>query len=258
MNPSIKKCIALVIVLLCVAASALAEVVLEEKGLSLGENTVHYLQVSGMEDQTIQEQVNAQLLAASHAQEYVSRMALLLSSPVGIQCDYEVLDSACTGDVLSVIFTASGALEDIGATHLRRCVNIDLRTGEVIPLSALFADEERTKAAILAYMAVVVEPELSAHLAAADLSELPADYAISAEGITFCYPIQKLCTLSDESGMVHIGWFELREYLNLEEDAALTRMGANDLLTLDAEVVAAQVSKASFPGQRVTLCDSIA
>ena len=67
MNPSIKKCIALVIVLLCVATSALAEVMLEEKGLSLGENAVHYLQVSGMEDQAVQARVNAQLLATSRA-----------------------------------------------------------------------------------------------------------------------------------------------------------------------------------------------
>ena len=114
-----------------------------EKGLTLGNNSVKYPEITGMADENIQQQVNDAILQAGKIENRLSRMAVLMSSPVPLTVTYS---AALSGDVLSVAILSSGALETERATQEWAAVNIDLRTGQTITLDDLFtdADEART------------------------------------------------------------------------------------------------------------------
>ena len=56
-----------------------------EKGLTLGNNSVKYPEITGMADESIQQQVNAAILQAGKIENRLSRMAVLMSSPVPLR-----------------------------------------------------------------------------------------------------------------------------------------------------------------------------
>lgn len=85
-----------------------------EKGLTLGNNSVKYPEITGMADESIQQQVNDAILQAGKIENQLSRMAVLMSSPVPLTVTYS---AALSGDVLSVAILSSGALETERATQ---------------------------------------------------------------------------------------------------------------------------------------------
>ena len=140
--------------------------------------SVSYPQVTGMSDAVYQQQANAAILAAGEVEARITRLQSLSADSVGLTQTYEAL---LAGDVLSVAFSAQGALRDSGFTHQWSTVNLDLTTGEVITLADLFTDEAAARQAILDYMEQQVAPELSAHLEAGQLAPLPETFALSQE-----------------------------------------------------------------------------
>lgn len=114
-----------------------------EKGLTLGNNSVKYPEITGMADENIQQQVNDAILQAGKIENRLSRMAVLMSSPVPLTVTYS---AALADDVLSVAILSSGALETERATQEWAAVNIDLRTGQEITFDDLFTDADEARA----------------------------------------------------------------------------------------------------------------
>lgn len=234
--------------LLMMISSAWAEPLVERKGLALGESYVYYPQVTGMEDETLQEAVNAALLQATGAEALLTRLPLIMHSAVPLQADY-----ACEvmGDVLSVAVKASGLVESDRATQVWYTANIDLTTGETITLENLFTDAEAARLALTDYLEWELAPELSAHLRNSQLTPLPETFGLSPTGLTLYYPMEQLCTLSDNAGTVNVQWCELLEHLQLGEGSILRRMGAEAMITLDessTEAIRQAVESGALPG----------
>lgn len=113
-----------------------------EKGLTLGNNSVKYPEITGMADESIQQQVNDAILQAGKIENRLSRMAVLMSSPVPLTVTYS---AALADDVLSVAILSSGALETERATQEWAAVNIDCAQGRKSPLAT--CSPTRTKRA---------------------------------------------------------------------------------------------------------------
>lgn len=230
---------------------------LSSGGLTLGNNAVSYPQLTGMADEALQQQVNDTLLAAGHIQDRLTRLALVMSNPAGLQVTW---DAVLEGDILSCVYSAMGAVENDRSTHVYSAVTVDLRDGRTIAFEDLFTDMEGLMVTLEEYLDYGVGPDLSAHLFNSQMLPVPDDFTISPTGLTLYYPIDQLSTLSDRAGAVTVHWWELREYLNLAEDSVLARMGVPAMLEGDAQSagrIRAAVEAGVLPGIPVQLGGSV-
>lgn len=224
----------MMILAMCFALPAAAEeaaATIEPQRFELAENLVSYPKLTGLADAAMEEKINQQLVADLGVDDYLTRVALLMSSPVKMSADYQ---ANIHGDVLSVVMEATGAVLNNRATHVWTAANIDLTTGNPIALDDLFSAPEAARTAISDYLDYTVAPELSAHLSAGALTPIPETFALSATGLTLYYPIDQLATLSDRAGAVNIHFSEIAEYLDLSEGGVLDRLGAGEHLNLTA------------------------
>lgn len=243
--------------MLMMLSSAVAEPVVEQKGLALGESYVYYPQVSGMEDAALQERVNAALLQSTGAEALLARLPLTMHSAAPLQADFTW---QLLGDVLTVVVKAQGPVLNDRATQVWHTANMDLTTGEAITFEDIFADAGAARLALTDYLEWGVAPQLSAHLRNSQLTPLPETFGISEAGLTLYYPMEQLATLSDRAGTVTIRWCEMLEYLQLGEGTILNRIGAERMLTLDetsAEAIRVAAESGQLPGIPVKLGDSV-
>lgn len=253
-------CLLLTLTLLCVCpalAEEAAEPTLLRQQVDAPAGSVSYPQVTGLDDAVIQQQANAAILAAGQVEERISRLQGLTADSIGLTMDYEAL---LRGNVLSVAFSARGALKDAGFTHVYTVVNLDLTTGETITLADLFQDEAAAREALTEYVDQQVAPELSAHLEAGELTPLPETFGLSAEGITFYYDLSHFTTLGGLAGKVTVLYTELRDHLKLGEGTILTRLGAEDVLELtedSAERIRAAVEEGQLLGVPAKVGESL-
>ena len=250
----------LLILTMTLTPAALAEQpgpALVDGGLELSGSSVHYPQLTGMADEVLQQQLNDRILAAGDIENRLTRLALLMQSPVSMQ----VTDRATmAGDVLSCVFSALGAVTDERATHVWSAVNVDLADGSDIAFDRLFTDEEGLRRDLEECLDYGVGPELSAHLRNSELTPVPEVFGLTETGLTLYYPMEQLSTLSDRAGAVTILWYELREHLRLEDGDVLTRIGARDMLVPapdSGEKIRAAVEAGTLPGVPVTLGGSV-
>ncbi len=252
-----KKCFVWMLALLLMVSAACAEPEVQRKGLELGEAHVFYPQVTGMEDQALQEMVNAALLQHTGAEALLARLPLTMHSPSPLQADY----SYClAGDVLSVAMKAQGPVVNDRSIQVWYTANIDLTTGESITFADLFVDEQAARLAICDELEWEIAPQLSAHLRNSQLTPLPETFGISEAGLTLYYPMEQLSTLSDQAGTITFRWCQLLEHLKLGEGTVLNRIGAEKMLTLDetsAEAICTAVEGGMLPGIPVALGDSV-
>lgn len=250
----------LLILTMMLAPVALAEQpgpALVDGGLELSGSSVHYPQLTGMADEVLQQQLNDRILAAGDIENRLTRLALLMQSPVSMQVTYR---ATMAGDVLSCVFSALGAVTDERATHVWSAVNVDLADGSDIAFDRLFTDEEGLRRDLGEYLDYGVGPELSAHLRNSELTPVPEVFGLTETGLTLYYPTEQLSTLSDRAGAVTILWYELREHLRLEDGDVLTRIGARDMLVPapdSGEKIRAAVEAGTLPGVPVTLGGSV-
>lgn len=250
----------LLILTMMLAPAALAEQpgpALVDGGLELSGSSVHYPQLTGMADEVLQQQLNDRILAAGDIENRLTRLALLMQSPVSMQVTYR---ATMAGDVLSCVFSALGAVTDERATHVWSAVNVDLADGSDIAFDRLFTDEEGLRRDLEEYLDYGVGPELSAHLRNSELTPVPEVFGLTETGLTLYYPMEQLSTLSDRAGAVTILWYELREHLRLEDGDILTRIGARDMLVPapdSGEKIRAAVEAGTLPGVPVTLGGSV-
>ena len=239
LNRSIRKMTAILAALVLAAGTAAAyaeaagETELMEKQLELGGSSLVYPAVTGMADETLQQEINEQILKDLDVEYYLDRMTALISDDnLRVRVTWE---GAVAGDVLSCVMSAEGALQNTRSTHRWTWSNIDLRDGRGITFRDLFTDADTAREALDEYLDWEVAPELSAHLNNSELTPAPDGFRLERTGLTLLYSVNRLSTLSDRAGDIRIGWNEIREYLNLEEDSILDRIGVTDMITLTAE-----------------------
>lgn len=249
-----KKCVAVLVVMMILTllgAAWAAEIV--PQGLELPGGSIAYPRVE-LADAALAEKVNGLLLQAGDVENRLNRMALLGSGTVKLHADYAAVLS---GDVLSCVFSARGAVTGERATHVYTALNVDLLTGEEITFDDLFNDVAAVRAFMEEYLDYTVAPSLSAHLANSALTPLPEVFGMDASGLTLYYPIGQLSTLSDRAGKVHIAWCELRPYLRLEKDGVVERIGGKAMLLFDKDALAETIAAGCVPGLPVTLGGSV-
>ena len=219
------------------AAAAYAEApagpVLTDMQLELGGSNIVYPALTGMADETLQQEINTRMQEDLDVNGYLERMTILLAEEnQNIRVTWE---GALLGDVLSCVMSAEGALQNSRSTHRWTWSNIDLLDGHEITFGDLFTDTESAQAALEEYLDFTVSPELSAHLNNSELTPLPDGFRLERAGLTLLYPVSRLSTLKDRAGDIRIGWNEIRDELNLDEGGILDRIGVKDMITLDAD-----------------------
>ena len=250
----------LLILTMTLTSAALAEQTgpaLVDGGLELADSSVRYPQLTGMADEALQQQLNERILASGDIENHLSRLALLMQSPVSMQVTWQ---ATLEGDVLSLVFSALGAVVEERPTHIWSALNVDLTSGSDIAFEQLFTDEESLRRDLEEYLDYGVGPELSAHLRNSELTPVPEVFGLTETGLTLYYPVERLSTLSDRAGAVTILWYELQEHLRLEDDDILTRIGARAMLTPapdSGEKIRAALEAGTIPGVPVTLGGSV-
>lgn len=250
----------LLILTMTLTPAALAEQpgpALVDGGLELADSSVRYPQLTGMADEALQQQLNDRILTAGDIENRLTRLALLMQSPVSMQVAYQ---AALSGDVLSCVFSALGAVTDERPTHVWSALNVDLTDGSDITFNQLFTDEAALRRDLEEYLDYGVGPELSAHLRNSELTPVPEVFGLTETGLTLYYPMERLSTLSDRAGAVTILWYELREHLRLEDGDILPRIGARDMLVPapdSGEKIRTAVEAGTLPGVPVTLGGSV-
>lgn len=240
MNRTGRKILAILAALVLTAgtAAACAEAAegpaLADMQLELGGSEIVYPALTGMADETLQQEINRRIQEDLGIDGYLERMTILLAEEnQNIRVSWG--GGLLGGDVLSCVMSAEGALQNPRSTHQWTWSNIDLRDGHEITYGELFADEESARNALEEYLDFNVAPELSAHLNNSELTPLPEGFRLERTGLTLLYPVTRLSTLRDRAGDIRIGWNEIREELNLAPGGILRRIGAEDMITLKPE-----------------------
>ena len=231
---------------------------LTDMQLELGNSSIVYPALTGMADETLQQEINSRLLEDLDVNGYLDRMTMLLAEEnLGIRVTWA---GEIRGDVLSIVMSAEGALQNSRTTHRWTWSNIDLRDGHEITLAELFTDEDSARATLEEYLDFDVAPELSAHLGNSEVTPLPDGFCLEQNGLRLLYPVTQLSTLTDRAGDICIGWNEIREELNLEKDSIPDRTGANGMLALtgeSAEKIRAMTESGRLPDIPAAIGDSV-
>ena len=235
-----KHRILILCLLLLTLTTALAEVSVRDMKLELLGSSVHYPQLTGLEED-VQSAVNAAIMEKGRINDRLARMAALTNAPVKLHVSYAY---TLEGDVFSCAILADGAVETSRATQVWATVNHDLSTGEEITFADLFTDAEAATAFIETYLNEQVAPELSAHLAAGSLTPIPAEFTISPTGLTLYYDIDSFRTLSDKAGTLTILWGEFPAELPAHPIAQTHLTFPEDT----ASVLASALAEGSFAG----------
>ena len=247
----IRKLYCLAAVLIMAAGCCLAEtdVRVEDRGLDLSEEiSIHYPAITGTEDAALGEQINDQIQQDNRIPEYLARAAQLIS---GGSLRTEWTGGITGGELFSCTVSAAGALETTRTAHALTGSNIDLRDGHEIGLQELFTDEAAAREMIESYLEDEVAPDLSAHLQNSEVTPIPETFMMEPVGLRLLYPADQLSTLNDRAGEIRIGWYRLREVLDLSEGSILSRLGAEEMVTLSpesAEKLRSMAAEGSLPG----------
>ena len=246
----------MILMLLCPLAQAEGPAVTDVSMELLG-SSIHYPQLTGLEDPAVQSAVNAAIMEKGCINDRLTRMAALASAPVKLSVSY-----ACTleGNVFSCAILADGAVDTSRSTQVWATVNVNLRTGEEITFADLFTDADAATAFIETYLDEQVAPELSAHLSAGSLTPIPEDFTISPTGLTLYYDIDDFCTLSGKAGTVTLLWTELRDYLRLEMTDLLSDLYVPLHLELEiasSDTLADALTTPAFDGVPAVLDQSV-
>jgi hypothetical protein len=151
----------------------------------------------------------------------------------GLQVDYR---STLQNDVLSVLVSALGEMENGRMGQVYTSVNFDLLTGKSIAPEDLFTDVEGAFSYMEGKLDEEVAPSLSGYTENDQLTPIPRDnFFLTSQGVTFFYPQDQFSMLSGYSGGCSFFWYELKDYLNLSEGSPLNKLGAGDYLALSPD-----------------------
>ena len=227
---------------------------LTDRGLDLGTASVHWPQVTGLDNEEIQNAVNQKLTEAANAPALTARMAAVMSSETPLITHWR---GEIRGNVLSCVLYAEGPLETDRFRSVWHSVNVDLTTGEAFTLEDLFEDPDFGLERVEECLTDDIVLDLSAHLANSDLLPQPEDFLIESTGLTLYYPAKQLSTLSDRAGAVTITWGELGAPLCEEEESIPVRFGLTEVQSPDFNAFMQSFADGSVPGIPAKLGDSV-
>jgi len=256
----IRRLCCLTAALMMTAAGCLAEtgIRVEDRGLDLSDEiSIHYPAVTGLPDAAQEDQINDRIQQDNRIREYLARAAQLIS---GGSLKTEWTGGIAGEDLFACIVSAEGALETPRSVHALTGSNIDLRDGREIALSELFTDETAARETIESYLEDEVAPDMSAHLQNSELTPMPETFVIEPAGLRLLYPMEKLSTLGDRAGDIRIGWYRLRDALDLSEGSILSRLGTEEMISLTpegAEKLKSAAAEGSLPGIPASLGESM-
>ena len=231
-------------------------VVLEQRGLELGESTLAYPVVTGLKDAELEKAVNDRILEDLRIPEYVTRISQLISGgklKVGWR-------GGVLGDVLSCAVFAEGAVSSPRTEFVWSRSNIDLQDGHEITWEELFSEPEAAREGMEAWLEETIAPELSAHLLNGNVTPLPEAFYLTQRGPVLLYESDQWCTLSDRAGDLLIGWDEIQDWLDLSQGSIPDRIGASGMITLTEESLGAlreMTEEGAIPSLPVRLGDSV-
>lgn len=252
------SCLAAALVMIAGCSLAETEIRVEDRGLDLSDEiSIHYPAVTGLADAELEEQINDRIQQDNGIRDYLARAAQLIS---GGSLKTEWAGGITDGDLFICTVSAEGALETTRSTQVLTASNIDMRDGHEIRLDELFTDEAAAREMIESYLENEVAPELSAHLQNSEVTPIPEAFVIELTGLRLLYPVKQLSTLSDRAGDIRIGWYRLREVLDLSEDGILSRRGVNEMIDLmpeSAEKLKGTTAEGRLPGIPAAIGDSM-
>ena len=251
-------CLAAALIMIAGCCLAETEIRVEDRGLDLSDEiSIHYPAVTGLEDAELEEQINDRIQEDNRIRDYLARAAQLIS---GGSLKTEWAGGITDGDLFICTVSAEGALETTRSTQVLTASNIDLRDGHEVGLGELFTDEAAAREMIESYLEDEVAPELSAHLQNSEVTPIPETFVIEPTGLRLLYPIKQLSTLSDRAGDIRIGWYRMRDVLDLGEDSILSRRGVNEMIDLTPEgtqKLKDTAAEGSLPGIPAAIGDSV-
>lgn len=135
------------------------------------------------------------------------------------------------GKVASMGLSWQGGQADGRVGSCARGLTVSLETGMEIYLDELFSDYEGALAAMEAIIADDVLENMSDYMEYADLLPMPTDsYYFDELGLTVCWPEDRYCYFSGESGTVTFYWHEIEAYIGEESPVyALSRIQPVDV-----------------------------
>lgn len=241
------------------AEKAPSQLTVEETRTQIGDNFVSYPQLKGMEDTTVQAQINDDIVLSARVTEHLLTLVTLGDNSWGLHVSYQVLMKR--DGVLSVLIDAEGKMPNGRQGQEYTALTYDLTTGDRLTLDALFADSASAVSAMEEWAEASLEAEMTGYTEHNAVSPLPVDsFTLDEDGLTFWYPADQLQWLSGYSGACQFRYDELQSLLRTESDALPARLGLlEEKLSAQtaAELIAQSVQSGKLPNLPVSLGDSI-
>lgn len=210
----------LLTLLLCAFVQAGAEeITIEEVRTQMGENTVVYPQLKGMEDESVQQRINDDIVMASDVTNHMVSLFTLTGQQT-LNVSYEAyLDE----EIFSTVISAKGKLPKTRDGHSYTALTYDLKTGERVTLDQLFNDPDAAIARMEEIAVASLSEELNGYMEYSDITPLPVDsFTLNEDGITFWYPADQFSLTSGYSGACQFWYEELDGLWNTERATPLS------------------------------------
>lgn len=198
--------------------SALAEIRVDVKEETAGNSRMSYPVVSGIEDEIVQGKINTAIETGLSLES--TRLTMKRIVERGGEAEGEatlLMDTAVyqKGDVLSVAVSRRGEQVDGSLGDSVTAMVFDLKTGDRIPLEALFADPQASLGAMEGIIETEIGGSLNAYMENAKITPMPRDnYFIDALGVTVYYPASQYSMVSGSAGACQFYFYELEDGLS--------------------------------------------
>lgn len=198
--------------------SALAEIRVDVKEETAGNSRMSYPVVSGIEDEIVQGKINTAIETGLSLES--TRLTMKRIVERGGEAEGEatlLMDTAVyqKGGVLSVAVSRRGEQADGSLGDSVTAMVFDLKTGDRIPLEALFADPQASLGAMEGIIETEIGGSLNAYMENAKITPMPRDnYSIDALGITVYYPASQYSMVSGSAGACQFYFYELEDGLS--------------------------------------------
>lgn len=225
--------------------SALAEIRVDVKEETAGNSRMSYPVVSGIEDEIVQGKINTAIETGLSLES--TRLTMKRIVERGGEAEGEatlLMDTAVyqKGDMLSVAVSRRGEQADGSLGDSVTAMVFDLKTGDRIPLEALFADPQASLDAMEGIIETEIGGSLNAYMENAKITPMPRDnYSIDALGVTVYYPASQYSMVSGSAGACQFYFYELEDglselgkTLSAVEETADAAKGIRDAVSMGA------------------------
>jgi len=223
-----------------------------------GDSYVRYPQLAGMHNTAHQQQINDSIVTEANIAQRLITMSAVTQGATGLQVGYTAY---LHNQILSVVISAKGIMENFRSGQQYTTLCYDLETGNRLTISDFFTDPEAAVAWMETQISGGYVDDLSTYLENAELTPIPTDrFSVDEYGITFYYPYNQFALLSGYSGSVQFQYGELQEFLIRATSSVPFRVGAVLPAYTDTQIreaIEAAVAQGTLPYLPVHLGDAI-